>query len=219
MVRTSLQARQGGRRAVIVEEFVCMAVTLSRFAIVGVLLLTLSACGVAPRNWWPFGSKAAPAAPIADEIVFESGIDGLTAPVLPQVWKRNALVVDLRGVAGAGSVQMRAKAEEGWPVRIALRVQPGAIERIEVRADKRVVLAIGAEGGEPRDIELAPGVYSARTPVIELRWGGANAALAPSGPTIQDPAIQGPAIQAPSDQASSAAPPAPLAPAQSPPGA
>ncbi len=172
--------------------------TPARLRLVAVLAaVALVACGTTPRSLWPFGAKPAPAPLVADEIVFEAAAEGLAAPVLPQVWKRNTLIIDMQGLSGSGAVRMRAKAEEGWPFRIALRVRPGSFERVEFRADQRAVLAVDPAGTGPLDLELAPGVHSARTAVITLAWGPASAALVPSGPAVMSAPAAAGAVQSP----------------------
>jgi hypothetical protein len=66
---------------------------------------------------------------------------------------------------------MRPRAAEGWPVRLALRVTPGAIGQLEVQAAQRVVLPVNAGAAAPLDLELAPSVYQRDTPAIVVSWG------------------------------------------------
>jgi hypothetical protein len=71
---------------------------------------------------------------------------------------------------------MRPRAAEGWPVRLALRVTPGAIGQLEVQAAQRVVLPVNAGAAAPLDLELAPSVYQRDTPAIVVSWGQSPAA-------------------------------------------
>jgi hypothetical protein len=96
--------------------------------------------------------------------------DGASQLDFPQYWKRNTLVLDLQGVSGTGGIVLRPRAGTTWPVRLALRVRPGSIGQLEVRADQRVVLPITPEGTKAADLELAPGVYTATTSEIRVSW-------------------------------------------------
>ena len=55
----------------------------------------------------------------------------------PQIWVRNDVVLDMSGVAPSGSVVVAPRAGLAWPVRVALRVAPGAIGAIDVRGAQR----------------------------------------------------------------------------------
>jgi hypothetical protein len=135
------------------------------------LLALLAGCSSLPKvaSLWPFGTRPVAAPQPVDEIVFETA-DGSAAPALPQYWKRNTLVVDLSSVPASGSVALRPRAE-GWPVRLAFRVVPGAIGTLEVRAAQRVLLPVSAAAGAPVDLELAPAVLARDTPRIVVSWG------------------------------------------------
>jgi hypothetical protein len=119
---------------------------------------------------WPFGDKPVPAPQPVDELVFEVA-DGGAAPTYPQFWKRNTLVVDLQSAPSAGRMTMRPRAAEGWPVRLAFRVTPGAIGQLEIHAAQRVLLPVNPEATPPVELELAPTVYQRSTPAIEVSWG------------------------------------------------
>lgn len=150
---------------------------LTRAVIAAALLAALSGCsGLSlPKLAWPFGAKVAPAPQPVDEIAFEAA-DGAAAPAYPQYWKRNTLVVDLQSAPSSGRVTMRPRSAAGWPVRLALRVAPGAIGQLEVQADQRVVLPVTAGAASPLDLELAPSVYRRETPAIVVSWGQSPAA-------------------------------------------
>jgi hypothetical protein len=90
-----------------------------------------------------------------------------------QYWKRNTLLLDMSGVSGSGSMTIRPVAGTSWPVRIAVRVRPGAFPVIEVRGDQRLYLPVASSAEEPFDLEFAPGVYTAKTPQIVISWGAA----------------------------------------------
>jgi hypothetical protein len=130
-------------------------------------LLALGACSHV-RSWW----QHAPPPPAA--AVHELDITGAATPA--QYWKRNTLLVDLSAVSGAGQIVLKPAAGNPWPVRLALRVRPGAFGALEVRGAAREVLPIGSADASPVDLELTPGIYAASTPQITVSWGAAAAA-------------------------------------------
>ncbi len=131
----------------------------------GVCLLALVACGHMP---W---SKKVPASPKAVNELVELAGDGVPTNAFPQYWKRNTLVVDLLTAASSGG-QLTLKPKDGakWPARIAFRVMPGSVGLLEVQADQRLLMPVAREGAQPVDLELVPGVYSAKTPQITVKW-------------------------------------------------
>ena len=134
-------------------------------------LLLMLALGVAGCSHWPWHKQPPPAPPTVHYLdVSGSG----AAAVLRQYWKRNTLVVDLTAASGTGSITLRPPAD-GWPVRVALRVTPGAIGALDVRGAARAVLPIVPSGVKPVELELAPDIYTAKTPEIAVGWGPAPA--------------------------------------------
>ena len=131
---------------------------------IALLVLALSACGHLP---W---ARKAPAAPVPANELVVSGADGAPTSGFPQYWKRNTLVVDLQGAAGSGSIALKPGASGKWPVRVAFRVMPGSVGLLEVQADQRMLLPVTREGTKAMDLELVPGVYTAKTPQITVRW-------------------------------------------------
>jgi len=97
----------------------------------------------------------------------------------PQIWQRNDVVLDMSGVAATGVAVVMPRSGLAWPVRVALRVAPGAIGAIDVRGAQRLVVPIPAGGSATVDVELPPGVYVPATKQITLKWGPATA---PPGP-------------------------------------
>ena len=132
----------------------------------GAVLLTLLAAGC----HWPWHRH--PPAPPAP--VHELDISGAAADSYPQYWQRNTLLVDLSSASGSGSITLKPLAGTTWPVRLALRVTPGAIGTLEVRAAQRVSLPISPTAGKPIDLELNPGVFTPATPAIIVQWGPAR---------------------------------------------
>ncbi|MBX5460362.1 MAG: hypothetical protein IRZ28_04655 [Steroidobacteraceae bacterium] len=105
-----------------------------------------------------------------NELVETAG-DGTPTNAFPQYWKRNTLVVDLATAAPSGGTLVLKPREGGkWPVRLAFRVMPGSIGMLEVQADQRLLMPVAREGDKPVDLELVPGVYTASTPQITVRW-------------------------------------------------
>ena len=140
----------------------------SRLLIIVVCSLALGACGTMSKLW-PFGKKAKPG-PEAVQALELVNADGTPASY-PQYWSRNALVIDLSGIGGSGSVAAKLPAETFWPVRVAVRVRPGSVQQIEVLGEERNVLAVSADGTKLIDLELAPTVYTPQTAAIYLSWG------------------------------------------------
>jgi len=96
----------------------------------------------------------------------------------PQFWQRNDVVLDMSGVAGTGAAVVAPRSGLAWPVRVVLRVAPGAVGALEVRGAQRLVVPVPAAGTGTVDIELPPGIYRAATKQLDVTWGP----LAPTGP-------------------------------------
>jgi hypothetical protein len=102
--------------------------------------------------------------------VHELDISGASAGThFPQYWKRNTLLVDLSSASGSGSLVLKPVSGTTWPVRIALRVTPGAVGTLEVRGDQGVTLPV-TPGKGPTDLELSPQVYGPHTPELDVSW-------------------------------------------------
>jgi hypothetical protein len=110
--------------------------------------------------------------PSAPAPVHELDISGAnTAAAFPQYWKRNTLLIDLSAARGTGSIALRPAAGGTWPVRMALRVTPGAIGVLEVSAAQHTRLPINPSGSKPVDLELDPGIYTPQTAQMTVSWG------------------------------------------------
>jgi hypothetical protein len=118
---------------------------------------------------WPWHHEPPP--PPKPVHVLDVSGTGASA-VLGQYWKRNTLILDMTAASGSGSLTLRPPAD-GWPVRVALRVTPGALGELDVRGGERVVLPIMPGAGKPVDLELSPGVYSPKTTEVTVAWGPA----------------------------------------------
>jgi hypothetical protein len=143
-------------------------------AVLLIALLTVAGCSHLPHPHWPFHRKAAPAPEVVHELVITSPAG--TELALPQYWKGNTLIVDLRLAGGQGSAVLKPREHTVWPVRIAFRVSPGQFGALEVRAQQRAVLPITTTGTKPVDLELAPGVYIMKSPQMSVSWGPAEQA-------------------------------------------
>ena len=136
-------------------------------------LLLLSALGLAGcaslSAHLPWGHRPPPPPEVSTALTVASTAG--TALSWPQVWQRNDVVLDMTGVAATGAAVVAPRSGLAWPVRVALRVTPGAIGAIEIRGAQRLVVPVPARGGGSLDIELPPGVYVAATKQITLNWG------------------------------------------------
>jgi hypothetical protein len=115
---------------------------------------------------YQFPPPPPPPPPIQELVITEKGA---TAPY-PQYWQRNTLLVDLQGISGTGRLVLRPHEGKAWPVRLAFRVMPGSVGVLEVYADQRSIFPITPELGKPIELELDPGVYSAKTEQISISW-------------------------------------------------
>jgi hypothetical protein len=132
-------------------------------------LWALGGCSHLPAMHWPWHRHVpAPAAPVHELDI--TGAAG-TQVAFPQYWNRNTLVVDLSSVSGSGSITLAPPAGSSWPVRLALRITPGSIGLLEVRADQRLILPVTPSAGKPVELELAPRLYTSKTRQMSVTWG------------------------------------------------
>ena len=80
-------------------------------------------------------------------------------------------MVDLAAASGSGSITLKPAAGSAWPVRLAFRVTPGSVGLLSVRADQRLVIPITPAAGKPIELELAPRMYTSKTPQMLVSWG------------------------------------------------
>ncbi len=128
-------------------------------------------CSHLPHVHMPWSHRPAPAPQPVHELVITDAA-GAAAP-FPQYWNRNTLVVDLQGISGTGHIALTTPAGTTWPFRLALRVMPGSVGELDVRADQRWVVPIVPTGAKPVDLVLAPSLYSRTTPQINVAWAPA----------------------------------------------
>ena len=124
-----------------------------------------------PHLEWPWGHKPPPPPQEVHELTITPATAQAGTVAFPQYWKRNTLLVDLQTGGGTGGIVLKPVQGTSWPVRIAFRVMPGQFGTLEVRGDERTLLPITAQGAKPLDLELAPGVYTAKTPELTVTWG------------------------------------------------
>ena len=143
----------------------CVVLEVYLLRILMVLLLSLSLSGCAGHRIWPFGKKA----PLVPETaaVFVVGGGG---PSVAQFWQRNAVVMDLQGLTGSGTVVAQLAEGYRWPSRVVLRVRPGSVGELEVVGAQRLILPVAVDGTAPIDLELPPSVYRRDTPGLTISW-------------------------------------------------
>jgi len=117
---------------------------------------------------WPLRHRVVTPPEAVNELVSEAPGGGGSIAV-SQYWDRNTLLIDLSAAAGDGSLRLRPAAGTSWPVRIEFRVQPGRITQLQVDGAQRVTYSVPASGGQ-MVLKLDPGVYTARTAALDLRW-------------------------------------------------
>jgi hypothetical protein len=137
-------------------------------AAAGVLALTTLLAGCSHLHW-PWRHKPTPPPPEVHEL--DETSEGGASASFPQYWMRNTLIVDLQGASGTGSVTLKPREHTLWPIRIALKVMPGSVGELEVKAAQRTVLPVTTAGTKPIVLELTPGTYSMKTPQMVVSWG------------------------------------------------
>jgi len=135
---------------------------------VAAVAVCAAACSHLPQVHMPWSHRPPPAPEAVHELVITDGAGA--AASFPQYWNRNTLVVDLQGISGTGHLALATPAGTTWPFRLALRVTPGSVGELEVRADQRWVVPIIGAGAKPVDLVLPTGLYSRATARIEVAW-------------------------------------------------
>jgi len=139
-------------------------------------LLVLAGCASLSSHL-PWGHRPPPPPEVSTALTVAAS-DGTALP-WPQFWRRNDVVLDMSGIAGTGSAVVAPRSGLAWPVRVALRVTPGAVGAIDVRGAQRLLVPVNPAARGTVDIELPAGVYKAATRQITVNWGPAPAAPAP----------------------------------------
>jgi hypothetical protein len=140
-----------------------------------VLVSTLWLAGCAPaRGSWPWGSRPEPAPSPVRELVVTVPPETQT-PIVLQFRERNTLVVDLTSVAAAGSVDLSPGESGRWPARLAVRVQPGRFEVLELKGAQRAVYPVTPDRKGPVTIAVSPAVHPPAGSPLRVSWGAAGA--------------------------------------------
>ena len=188
-------------------RMLCLPPMKTRLAFIASVSVAISACSSmhAPKIW-PFYKKPKPAPEVVHEVDLVNA-DGTPAS-FPQYWKRNTLVIDLSGASGTGSVTAKLPAETTWPVRVAVRVQPGSVQQIEVRGEERSVLPVATEGTSPIDLEFVPSVFRPTTQAIYINWGATPQfaeVVVPADTSFHSPTEEPQKIEPPPEEAAAGA--------------
>ncbi len=141
----------------------------ARLPVVLLCFGALSGCAL----HWPWKSHAA-RGPAVVQVVGVQGVGvAASAPDIVQYWDGPALLLDLRGLAGEGSLTLSAPEGGRWPPRMEFRVQPGQFARLEVLAGERTQFEVPSQGA-PVVLHLRLDGYRGDTPAITLHWHAAD---------------------------------------------
>jgi hypothetical protein len=132
------------------------------------LVAGLGACSHV-HNLWPWHHARPPAAPAVTELVVVAAA-GANAPILAQTWARNALRVDLTGLAGEGELRLRPVEHHGWPIRLEFAVRPGTFKHLEVRGEQRVTMSV-PDAGAVAVLAVPQGLYAPATMELTIHYG------------------------------------------------
>lgn len=121
------------------------------------------------QHLWPWHHAPAATPPPAAELLVVPAA-GATAPVIPQTWDRNALRVDLTGIAGEGDLRLALAQGHAWPMRLEFAVRPGSFGHLEVHGAQRVIMSVPAYGAVTV-LPVPQGAYVATTPELTLHYG------------------------------------------------
>lgn len=146
---------------------------------IGLIGSVLALCGCAhlPRphlaSSWPWRAPPAAAPEAVRELQVSVPAD-MPMPIVLQYWHRNALLIDMQGVASSGRFTLTPRAGTGWPVRMEFRVQPGRFAVLELAGAQRVVYPIASAVDTPVVIAADPGLYPPAASQITVSWGAAG---------------------------------------------
>ena len=121
------------------------------------------------HNLWPRHHAPAAPEPATNELVVVAA-EGVTPPVLPQTWDRNALRVELTGITGEGELKLRPAQGHGWPIRLEFAVRPGSFKNLDVRGEQRVTMTV-PDAGAVTVLSVPQGLYARATKELTLRYG------------------------------------------------
>jgi hypothetical protein len=134
-----------------------------------VLLVSLAGCSNL-RDHLPWGEDPPPPPQPVRELQVIVPAEA-QVPIVLQFKERNTLVIDLTGVASAGRVELRPGESGQWPVRLALRFQPGRFEAVEARGAQRAVFPVTEDRKGTATVELPAAIYPAGSASLHLAWG------------------------------------------------
>jgi hypothetical protein len=153
--------------ALITDNFAALRRLVACLTLIGVGA-GLGACSHM-QHLWPWHHAPAAPPPVANELVVVPAV-GATAPALPQTWDRNALRVDLTGIAGEGELKLSPAQGHAWPIRLEFAVRPGSFRHLEVRGEQRVIMSV-PDAGAVTVLPVPQGLYAPRTGELTLRYG------------------------------------------------
>jgi hypothetical protein len=139
------------------------------------LLTTLWLAGgcASVHSMLPWADRPAPAPDPVRELVVTVPPETQT-PIVLQFWERNTLIVDLTGVASAGSIALEPGPSGRWPARLAVRVLPGRVEALELRGAQRSVHPVTPDRSGPVTITVSPRVHPPAGTPLRVSWGQAG---------------------------------------------
>lgn len=119
---------------------------------------------------WPWHATP-PAAEVAVRELEVTVPADAPMPIVLQYWHRNALLIDLQGVASSGSLLLKPRSGASWPVRLEFRLHPGRFPVLELRGAQRQLYPVAAAGG-PVVIAVDPALHPPEATQILVSWGG-----------------------------------------------
>jgi hypothetical protein len=146
---------------------------------IGLLCGVLAVCGCTgvsrPQlsSLWPWRAAPAPAPAAVRELQVSVPAD-MPMPIVLQYWDRNALLIDMQGVASSGAFTLAPRAGADWPVRLEFRVPTGRFAVLELAGAQRAVYPISGGGSAPVVIAVDPGLYPPSAAQIAVTWGAAG---------------------------------------------
>jgi hypothetical protein len=143
----------------------------SKWLVVLVIVPTLSACSHwswNPRDW--FGSKPEPAPAPVELLSIQSTSANPAGERFVQTWEGARLVVDIYSDSGIGQAVVKPR-DQGWPLKIAFRLNLTAVEDFEIRGAQNLRWNLGHDPlTQPALIDVPYGAYQKDTPQLEIQW-------------------------------------------------
>ena len=121
-----------------------------------------------PHDW--FGSKPEPAPAPVELLSIQSMSTNPAGERFVQSWEGARLVIDIYSASGIGHAVVKPR-EQGWPLKLAFRLNLTAVEDFEVRGAQNSRWSLGHEPlTQPALIDVPYGTYKKDTPQIEIEW-------------------------------------------------